>query len=158
DRGRQGGGHGGSLLLDRGCAGVYNQPDGRRPRPARPTPHPHRKAPMPPDRREDDAPRRRPAREADEAEADREEGEGDDDGGVSTLIPYKNGMALAAYYCGIFGLIPVVGLLLGPLAMLFGMLGLRKALQMPQSKGTGHAIAGIILCVFDLLAQVAYAF
>ena len=42
--------------------------------------------------------------------------------------------------------------------MLFGLLGLRKAFQMPQAKGTGHAIAGIVLGIIDLLAQVGYFF
>src|SRR5262245_26603803 len=45
-----------------------------------------------------------------------------DDDALSTLIPYKNGQALAAYYCGVFSLIPVIGVLLGPIAIILGIL------------------------------------
>ncbi|HZT82913.1 MAG TPA: hypothetical protein VFA26_21965 [Gemmataceae bacterium] len=68
-----------------------------------------------------------------------------DDGVASTLIPYKNGAALAAYYCGIFALIPALGCILSPLGIILGVIGLIVALKHPQSKGMGHAIAGIVL-------------
>jgi hypothetical protein len=64
---------------------------------------------------------------------------------VSTIIPYRNGMALAAYYLGVFSLIPCLGLLLGPAGLIFGILGLRYVKKNPTAKGTGHAIAGIIM-------------
>jgi hypothetical protein len=64
---------------------------------------------------------------------------------VSTIIPYKNGRALAAYYLGVFSLIPCLGLLLGPAALVLGILGLRFVKANPTAKGTGHALAGIIL-------------
>src|SRR5438876_1034143 len=89
-------------------------------------------------RAEEDAeeePRRRRRRPRDE----------EDDDGISVLIPYKNGRALAAYYCGVFALIPCVGLILGPIAFSFGILGLRAARENPRAHGTGHAIAGIVL-------------
>src|SRR5207248_1191730 len=76
-----------------------------------------------------------------------------DDGGVSTLIPYKNGWALAAYYCGVFSLVPLLGHLLGPLALLFGILGLVRVSKYPTAKGTAHAIVGLIL---GLLTTVAW--
>jgi phage FluMu protein Com len=68
-----------------------------------------------------------------------------DDGGFSSLIPYKNGKALVAYYCGVFSLIPCLGLILGPIALIFGILGYRYAKAYPTAKGMGHAIAGIVL-------------
>src|SRR6266540_504458 len=49
-----------------------------------------------------------------------------DDDGVSTIIPYHNGMALAGYYVGVFSLIPIIGFILGPLGIIFGIIGLRK--------------------------------
>lgn len=64
---------------------------------------------------------------------------------VSTIIPYKNGRALIAYYLGVFSLIPCAGALLGPAALILGILGLRYVRAHPKAKGTGHAIAGIIL-------------
>ncbi len=68
-----------------------------------------------------------------------------DDGGVSTLIPYKNPKALTAYYLGVFSLIPCAGALLGPAALILGILGLRYVKANPTAKGTGHAIAGVVL-------------
>ena len=75
------------------------------------------------------------------------------DGGMSTLIPYKNGMALASYYTGVFGLIPCAGLVLGPIALTFGFLGLRAAKREPRVKGTGHAITGIVLGLLTTLGH-----
>lgn len=70
---------------------------------------------------------------------------------VSTMIPYKNPQALIAYYCGVFGLIPCLGAILGPVAIILGILGLRYVKTHPTAKGTGHAITGIVLGSIDLL-------
>ena len=78
---------------------------------------------------------------------DAAEGEDEDTNLVSTLIPYKNPRALAAYYCGFFALIPGIGFLLGLVAMVLGILGLRYATAHPKAKGAAHAITGIILGV-----------
>lgn len=69
---------------------------------------------------------------------------------VSILIPYKNPKALAAYYCGFFAIIPAVGFVLGPLAILLGILAVRYASANPTAKGLGHAITGIVLGVVSL--------
>lgn len=69
--------------------------------------------------------------------------------GFATVVPYRNGAALAAYYLGVFGLIPGVGFVLGPLALIFGIVGLIKARKNPKAHGTGHAIAGILLGLID---------
>ena len=67
---------------------------------------------------------------------------GDSTGGI---IPYKNPPALAAYYCGIFSLIPCVGLILGIVAVILGVRGLRRRMQHPLVRGQVHAWIGIIL-------------
>lgn len=67
---------------------------------------------------------------------------GDATGGV---IPYKNGPALAAYYTGIASLIPVLGMLLGPIALVLGIMGLRKRKRQPEVKGSVHAWIGIVV-------------
>jgi Domain of unknown function (DUF4190) len=77
------------------------------------------------------------------------------DGGISTLIPYTNPKALIAYYLGIFGLIPCLGSLLGPAALILGILGLRVVQKHPTAKGTGHAIAGIVLGSLETLGNWA---
>jgi len=64
---------------------------------------------------------------------------------VLTLIPYKNPKALAAYYCGFFALIPVLGFFLGAVAIVLGIRGLQYASVNPDAKGAAHAITGIIL-------------
>jgi hypothetical protein len=87
---------------------------------------------------------RRPAPDEDD-----EDDEVDDP--LATVIPYRNGRALAAYYLGVFSLIPCLGLILGPLALIFGILGKRYVTQHPTAKGTGHAIAGIVLGSLTML-------
>jgi hypothetical protein len=82
------------------------------------------------------------------------------DGGISTLIPYRNPKALAAYYLGLFSLIPVLGLVTAPFAVLFGVLGVRRARADKNAKGTIHAWIGIVfgltplVCVTALLCWV----
>jgi hypothetical protein len=78
--------------------------------------------------------------------------------GVSTVIPYRNGAALAAYYLGVFSLIPCLGAPLGVAAVIFGIIGLRKAGENPEAKGKVHAWVGIIAGgLFGLLWTGAFA-
>jgi hypothetical protein len=72
----------------------------------------------------------------------REEEEGDATGG---LIPYKNAKALMSYYCGVFSLIPCLGAILGPIAIILGFLGFSYANKHPKAAGKAHAIVGIVL-------------
>src|SRR5262249_14532371 len=72
---------------------------------------------------------------------------------VSTVIPYKNPKALIAYYLGIFGLIPCLGLILGPAAIVLGILGLRYKAKYPEAKGTAHAIVGLVLGSLEALVN-----
>lgn len=74
---------------------------------------------------------------------------------VSTLIPYRNVLALVAYYVAIFSLIPCLGVLLGPAAVVLGLLGLRHAAHHPGAKGQAHAWVGIILGGLTALANLA---
>jgi hypothetical protein len=67
------------------------------------------------------------------------------DDGVSTLIPYKNGKALASYYCGVFSLILCIAPALGVIALVLGIQGLRYVRRHPEAHGTAHAWVGIIL-------------
>lgn len=95
------------------------------------------------DDRDDDRPRRRRRR--------RDDYDPDPTGG---LIPLKNGMALAAYYCGVFSFIPCLWGTLSVLAIIFGFIGLGRAKQHPEAKGKGHSIAGIVCGVITLLMAV----
>ncbi|HVK18076.1 MAG TPA: DUF4190 domain-containing protein [Fimbriiglobus sp.] len=89
---------------------------------------------------EDDRPRRRRPRD-----------EGDATGG---LIPYKNGKALAAYYTGVFSLIPCLGAILGPIAVVLGIMGLNYAKKHPKASGKAHAIVGIVLGGLTALGNI----
>ncbi|HYV38392.1 MAG TPA: hypothetical protein VE988_22100, partial [Gemmataceae bacterium] len=98
---------------------------------------------------DDDAPPQRPRRRRPEPDYEDDEDEyrevrrrrrrdeGDATGG---LIPYKNPTALIGYYCGVFGLIPILGFILAPTACVLGILGLRYVNRHPTAKGTGHAV------------------
>ena len=86
---------------------------------------------------------------------DRDDDEFDNtgDGGISTLIPYRNPMALAAYYVGFVSLIPLVGLLTAPFAVVLGILGIRTARTKPEAKGLVHACIGILFGMTSLLCH-----
>ena len=77
--------------------------------------------------------------------------EGDATGGI---IPYRNPPALVAYYCGIFSLIPCLGLILGLVAIVLGVSGLRKRRQHPLVRGQVHAWIGIILGSLVIVTHV----
>jgi hypothetical protein len=76
------------------------------------------------------------------------------DGGMSTLIPFRNGLALGAYYTSVFSLIPGLGLLLGPTAITLGIMGLRYAKVNPQAKGRAHAWVEIVLGTLTAIANI----
>ncbi len=76
-------------------------------------------------------------------------------GGVSSLIPFRNVPALAAYYLGVFSLIPIIGGFLGIAAFIFGIIGLRRAHEHPEAKGKVHAWIGIIAGALFALTWLA---
>jgi hypothetical protein len=72
---------------------------------------------------------------------------------VETFIPYKNPLALIAYYVGVFAVIPCAGLLLGPAALILGILGIRYRNKHATAGGLGHAITGVVLGSLTTLAN-----
>ena len=99
----------------------------------------------------EDRPRKRPRDDDDEEQPRKKRQEYDDE---DKSRSGRNGFALAAYYCGVFSLIPCAGGLLGPAAFILGILGLRFARKNPTAHGTGHAIAGIVLGGITGLAHI----
>lgn len=71
------------------------------------------------------------------------------------LVPHKNGLAVRAYRCGLYGLIPFAGLVLGGPAILLGMLGLRHALINPDAEGGLHSVLAIVMGTLELLTNGA---
>lgn len=63
---------------------------------------------------------------------------------LAGLFPTKNPPALAAYYLGIFSLLPLLGLPTGIAAVVMGIKALRNAREHPEVKGKIHAWVGII--------------
>ena len=62
---------------------------------------------------------------------------------TSTIIPYKNICALISYYTGIASLIPILHIVLAPIAIILGVIGLIVRMNKPEAKGSLHAIVGI---------------
>ncbi|MEU3842523.1 DUF4190 domain-containing protein [Streptomyces sp. NPDC028635] len=61
-----------------------------------------------------------------------------------------NGLAIAGLVCGILGVF-FASVILGPLAIVFGAVGLRQA---PAKGGGGMAKAGVVLGIIDLIIFV----
>lgn len=64
-------------------------------------------------------------------------------------VPLHNATAVSGYYLAIFGLAPLVGLVLGPLALTLGVVGLHHALREPEVRGGNHAMFAIVLGVLE---------
>jgi hypothetical protein len=60
----------------------------------------------------------------------------------------SNGLAVAALVCGIIGIF-IAEFILGPLAIIFGAIGLHRANQ--GARGRGMALAGLILGIIDVV-------
>jgi hypothetical protein len=72
--------------------------------------------------------------------------------GLQWLIPIgRSGWSIAAGYLGLLSCIPIVGIVLGPLAITMGILGLQHASRNPALGGRGRAIFGIVLGTLNFL-------
>lgn len=65
-------------------------------------------------------------------------------GRLNVVIPYKNPRALSAYYFAVFAVIPLVGIILGLIALILGISGLRFRRRHPGAGGVVHAWIGIL--------------
>jgi hypothetical protein len=106
---------------------------------------------------------------------------GRDEEPYSAMIPYRNVTALIGYYCGMISLIAILGGIalifynpinpqfvgiitlvviyglggiLALLAIILGIIGMVYANKHPRSRGMGHAIAGIVLGILEILGLV----
>ena len=79
-----------------------------------------------------------------------------DEGGVfGSFTPWKNPAAVYSYAVGLAGMTPVLGLLLGPAAIVLGLVGHARLRRNPEIKGLSFIRAGIVLGTLDLIVNVA---
>lgn len=64
---------------------------------------------------------------------------------VRRFVPLNNRKALIGYYAAIASIIPVLGVLVGPVAVAYGIEGLRSAKRHPQHGGAAHAWTAVVL-------------
>ena len=63
---------------------------------------------------------------------------------VATAIPSRNVPALVSYYTGLFSVVPYLGIVLAPTALISGIWGLVLASKRPEVRGKAHAWTGIV--------------
>jgi len=112
---------------------------------------------------DDDRPRKAKRRRDDDDDDDRPRRNvrrDSNDGGVGSVIPYRNAPALIGYYCGVFG---IISCFLGPLAifgavpLILGILGLKKSSEDPEARGKAHAWTAILLGTLELLVGCGFS-
>jgi hypothetical protein len=77
---------------------------------------------------------------------------------VNPWIQSSNRLATVAYQCSLWAIIPFFGLLLGPAAVVLGLLGRRRERRQPTELGGGHATAAVVLGGVTLLTNWAGLF
>jgi len=70
---------------------------------------------------------------------------------LARAVPLHNAAAVSGYYLAIFGLAPLVGVVLGPLALTLGVIGLHHELREPEVRGGNHAMFAIVLGVLETI-------
>ena len=77
---------------------------------------------------------------------------GRDDGETfGQFVPRENPAAYYAYRVAVAGLAPVLGIALGPAAILLGVVGLARVRRRPEVEGANFAAGGIALGALDTL-------
>jgi hypothetical protein len=72
-----------------------------------------------------------------------------------SFLPEGNGTARRAYVCALLGLVPGLGVVFGPPAVVLGLLGARAARRDEQSWGLGHAWASCALGELEFVCGAA---
>lgn len=86
---------------------------------------------------------RRPRRPRDEMEV------------FGKFIPWKNPAAVYSYGVSIAALTPVLGLVLGPVAVVLGVAGLIRVRRRPETLGKNFAVAGLLVGSLSTLFNAA---
>jgi len=72
---------------------------------------------------------------------------------INPWIHSSNRVALTAYRCSLLAMIPFFGLVLGPLAVIMGLLGRRSERKQPSERGAGQAMAAVVLGTATLVTN-----
>jgi hypothetical protein len=67
------------------------------------------------------------------------------------FTPWRNPAAVYSYAVSLVALLPIVGLVLGPIAILLGFVGWIKRRRDPSVRGGNFATAGIVIGLIALL-------
>jgi hypothetical protein len=71
-----------------------------------------------------------------------------------SFLPLRNPRARFAYLSALVGLVPGLGLLAGPFAMVYGWLGLRAGrTESVAGNGLGHAVVSMVLGSMEMVAN-----
>ena len=77
-----------------------------------------------------------------------------DESPTGAWVPYGNPPAVIAYGLSVVGLIPGLGLICGPLAVLFGLIGRQRVRRDPSVRGYGHSLLmGVGLGSFEFIVN-----
>jgi len=79
----------------------------------------------------------------------------DDSGVFGSFTPWKNPAAVYSYAVSLAGLTPVLGLVLGPAAIVLGLVGRARFRRNPEIRGLSFIRAGMVLGTLDFLFNVA---
>ena len=74
-----------------------------------------------------------------------------------SCFPAGNAPALAAYYLGVFALVPLFGAMAAGPAVACGLAGTRRARFLPGQEGSGHAWTGLVLGAAAGVANLSWA-
>lgn len=72
-----------------------------------------------------------------------------------SFTPWKNPAAVYAYAFALVGMVPVVGLAFGPVAIAFGLAGWVKFRRQPEVRGQSFVRAGIVIGALDFIINLA---
>jgi hypothetical protein len=79
----------------------------------------------------------------------------DESGVFGSFTPWKNPPAVYAYAVALAGMTPVLGLVLGPAAIVLGLVARARFRRNPEIKGLSFLRAGIILGTLDFVVNLA---
>ena len=73
---------------------------------------------------------------------------------MSLTKPIANWQAKFGWFCAMWGLVPVLGLALGAIALTFGAMGWLRVRMRPDDLGIRHAIGSVLLGSIELATNI----